>query len=271
MSTVVQGIRRLGYDFSRWVREERVARRAVVHPSPCFILGMQKSGTSAIAGLLSLRTGVPGAVDLEREWRRCTIIPASRSERAFDRYVRRNAADFSRRLVKEPGLTYVHEHLVRRWPEAKIAIVVREPVATIRSVLERLELPGDRDSIQESELRRIPQPWRVVLDNRWLGVGTGHYIDQLAERWCIAARLAIARRDSWMVVRYEDFVRDKITMIDSIADDFGFPVVAEIDAFLDRPFQPRGARRDPGEVFGRNLERITERTESLVQELGYHA
>ena len=271
MSTVIQGIRRLGYDFSRWVREERVARRAVVHPSPCFILGMQKSGTSAIAGLLSLRTGVPGAVDLAREWRRCTIIKASRSERNFNRYVRRNAADFARPLVKEPGLTYVHQHLVRRWPDSKVVIVVREPLATIRSVLERLKLPGDRDSIEDSGLRDIPQPWRVVLDNRWLGVGTGHYIDQLAERWCIAARLALAKQDTWMMVRYEDFVRDKIGTIDSIAGRFDFPVVAEIDSFLDRPFQPRGARRDPREVFGPNLERIVERTESLVDQLGYPA
>lgn len=269
MSRVVSTIRRLGYEADRWIREERVARRAEVHPSPSFILGMQKSGTSAIASLLSLRTGVPGAVDLAREWRRCTIVSASRSRRGFDRYVRRNAADFARRLVKEPGLTYIHEQLVRRWPDSSIAIVVREPVATIRSVLERLGIPGDRATIGDVELQGVPQSWRMVLDNRWLGVEADHYIDQLAERWCIAARLAIANRDQWSVVRYEDFVQDKIGVIDSLAGDFGFPIVADIGAFLDRPFQPRGLRRDPAEVFGSNLQRITERTDALVRELGY--
>ena len=270
MSGLLEGIRRRAYDLQRWIREERVARRAVVHPAPKFVLGMQKSGTSAIAGLLSLRTGVPAAVDLAREWRRSTIVAASRSRRGFDRFVRRNAADFSRRIVKEPSLTFVHEHLLRRWPESDIAIVVRDPVSTIRSVLERLGLPGDLESMPAASLEAVPQPWRLVLDNRWLGVDSEHYIDQLSRRWCLAAELALEHRDRWQVVRYEDFSLDKVTVVDRMADHFGLPVVADIDAFLDRPFQPRGARRDPEAVFGDNLQRIIDSTRPLARRLGYH-
>ena len=77
MTPLPEQVRRAGYEVSRWVRDERLARRVAVHSNPGFILGMQKSGTSAVAALLSLRTGTPVAIDLAREWRRCTIVRAS--------------------------------------------------------------------------------------------------------------------------------------------------------------------------------------------------
>ena len=72
-----------------------------------------------------------------------------------------------------------------------------------------------------------------------------------------------------MTIRYEDFILDKVRVLDAIADHFELAVVAEIDAFLDVPFQPPGRRRDPKQVFGSNLERITRRTASLAHRLGY--
>jgi len=261
--------RRSAYEISRWLREERLARRVAIHPDPGFILGMQKSGTSAVAGLLSLRTGTPVASDLAREWRRCTLVRASRSERDFARYVRRNAVDFARRIVKEPGLTFVSDRLDARWPNARSVVVVRDPVATIRSIVERLGIPGDAEARAVDLLGEVPQAWRAVLDNRWLGIRSEHYIDQLAERWCIAARMAIEDPDRRMTIRYEDFVADKVAVLDVIADHFELPVVAEIDAFLEVPFQPPGRRREPELVFGSNLDRIGRITAPLARRLGY--
>ena len=263
--------RRSAYEISRWFREERLARKVVIHPDPGFILGMQKSGTSAVAGLLALRTGTPVASDLAREWRRCTLVRASKSERAFARYVRRNAVDFSRKIVKEPGLTFVFDRLAARWPEARSLVVVREPVATIRSIVDRLGLPGDADARAADMMEKIPQAWRAVLDNRWLDVESDHYIDQLADRWCIAAEMAVEAREHRMTIRYEDFVVDKVGVLDEIAGHFELPVVADIDAFLEVPFQPPGRRDDPKIVFGENLDRIERRTARLSQRLGYPA
>lgn len=271
MTPLSEQVRRAGYEVSRWVRDERLARRVAVHSNPGFILGMQKSGTSAVAALVSLRTGTPVAIDLAREWRRCTIVRASRSRRAFARYVRRNRLDFARRIVKEPGLTFVHERLVACWPHANSLVVVRDPISTIRSIVERLGIPGDADARAVDMTREVPQAWRPVLDNRWLGIRSEHYIDQLADRWCIAAKLALEESDRRMTIRYEDFILDKVRVLDAIADHFELPVVAEIDAFLDVPFQPPGRRRDPKRVFGSNLERIMRRTASLARRLGYQA
>lgn len=71
------------------------------------------------------------------------------------------------------------------------------------------------------------------------------------------------------MIRYEDFDARKIDVIDGLAATFGHAPVAAIDAFMDRPFQPRGTRRPPAEVFGGNLQRILDSTGDLAEELGY--
>ena len=266
----VPAMRRGAFVLRRWWRETRLARRAVVHESPHFILGMQKSGTSAIAGLLALRTGVPTTVDLEREWRASTIDRAASGPAAFRRFVRRNAADFSRPVIKEPSLTFVTERLREYWPGMRPVLVVRDPVATIRSILDRLDVRGDLPTLGPSERRRVPDGWRTVLDNGWLGIDAPHYVDQLAERWNLAAGLAVDPGPDWLVIRYEDFVADKLAAIDRVVEHFDLRHHREIDAFLDRPFQPRGRRRPPEEVFGANLQRILDRTSPLARRLGYH-
>ncbi len=260
--------RRLAYERRRWIRDELAARRATINPRPVFVLGMQKSGTSAIAALLGLRTGIEPTIDLERDWRRTTVDVASLDVGEFDRFVRRNAVDFSRGIVKEPNLTFLVEHLQRCWPEAPRVFVVRDPAETIRSILDRLDLPGDRDEWPEEGLAAIPPAWRVVLDNRWIGVEATHPIESLAARWRVAAGIAAAD-PAGIVVRYEDFLADKAGVIDGLAARLGLPIRASIDADLDRPFQPRGRPRSPKEVFGGNLDRLWRAVEPIAATLGY--
>lgn len=260
--------RRTAFEARRWWLDERAARRAAVHPRPIFILGMQKSGTSAIAALLGLRTGIEPTIDLERDWRRTTVDGAGRDAAAFERFLRRNAVDFARPIVKEPNLTFLVDHLRRRWPESSLVFVVRDPAETIRSILDRLDLPGDRDAFPTAGLAAIPAAWRVVLDNRWIGVDATHPIESLAGRWRVAAEIAEAHTDA-IVVRYEDFLADKPAVIDDLAARLGLPVVAPIEAHLDRPFQPRGRPRSPKEVFGANLERLWNAAGPVAERLGY--
>lgn len=260
--------RRTAYEARRWWREERAARRAVVHPRPIFILGMQKSGTSAIAALLGLRTGLETTIDLERDWRRTTVDLAGRDVGEFDRFVRRNAVDFSRPIVKEPNLTFLVPHLRRRWPESPLIFVVRDPAETIRSILDRLSLPGNVDEFSAEQLAKTPSAWRVVLDNRWIGVDATHPIESLAGRWRVAAETAQSHSGA-IVVRYEDFVADKHGVIDDIATRLGLPIRESIEAHLDRPFQPRGRPRSPKEVFGANLDRLWREVDPIAARLGY--
>jgi len=263
--------RRRLYDTRRAVRDEVAARLARPHRRPVFILGMQKSGTSAIAGLLGLRTGLPTTIDLERDWRGTTVDTAGRDAAAFDRFVRRNAVDFARPIVKEPNLTFLVDRLRERWPESALVFVVRDPAQTVRSILDRLDLPGDLDAFPPDRLAAIPPAWRVVLDNRWIGVHADHPIESLAGRWRVAAEIAMNAGEDTMLVRYEDFTANKADEIDRIALHLGLERRADITAALDRPFQPPGRPRAVEEVFGSNLERIRRVVAPVAAELGYDA
>jgi hypothetical protein len=246
-------IRRLLFEARRACREEIAARRATPHPDPLFVLGTQKSGTTAVAALLGLASQRPVALDLIRDLRRPTAMLVAQGRLDFDRFVRRHAVDFSRPIVKEPNLTFLLPWLLRRWPRARMLFVVRDPLQTVRSVLNRLGLPGDRDTLDRSA--EIPPGWRPVLDSRWVGAGGAGVLTQLGGRARIAAEIALAtlqaRPDTTRVLTYEAFLRDKVGSIRSVAADLGLPSDGEIEPHLDTPFQPAGrGERDPQRFFG---------------------
>ena len=263
-------LRRWIYDIRRHLREESEARKAEITRDPIFVLGTQKSGTSAIAALLGLRCGVETTLDLRRELRRPTVHELRVGERTFEEFLRYNAVDFSRPLIKEPNLTFVVDNLLAQWPNSKLVYVVRDPVQTIRSVLDRLDLPGDVDRLTDEQLASVPVAWRIVMNNEWIGVHDAHYIEQLAGRWRVAAEQARAMADRVILVRYEDFLEDKGGVIDRIAGELGLEAVHDIRARLDEPFQPRGRRRSKADsVFGENISRIHARTAELATAFGY--
>ncbi|MCH2161204.1 MAG: sulfotransferase [Phycisphaerales bacterium] len=264
--------RRWLYNLRRHLREESEARRAVVAEDPAFVLGTQKSGTSAIAALLGLRCGLETTLDLRRELRRPSVHEVRSGRRPFDAFVNHNAVDFSRPLIKEPNLTFVLDDLLKRWPTSRLVFVVRDPVQTIRSVLDRLDLPGDAPQLTGEQLATVPKAWRIVLNNEWIGVHDAHYIEQLAGRWRVAAELARKMKDRVITVRYEDFLADKSGVIDRLAEGLGLSASQDIQARLDEPFQPRGRRREqPDSIFGVNLKRIHARTAEMAASFGYQS
>src|SRR4029453_8279736 len=139
------------------------------------------SGTSAIAALLAQASRQTLTLDI----RRAIDDPALQLRLRFgletvDEFVDRHRFEFSRQIVKEPALTFCHDALVRSFPQSKFVFVVREPHANVRSILNRLQLPG---SLEELDLDSVPSlrrsAWRLVLDPAWLGHRASHYIDGL--------------------------------------------------------------------------------------------
>jgi hypothetical protein len=109
-----------------------------VNPRPIFVLGNQKSGTTAIAALFARLSGQTVTLDLFREvwWPTYQGIPSG--DVSFDAFVARNRWGFSRDIVKEPNLTLFPDALAERFPEARTIFVVRDPRDNIRSLLNRL-------------------------------------------------------------------------------------------------------------------------------------
>jgi hypothetical protein len=261
------------YRMRESLRESLRAMRSTPNPDPIFVLGTQKSGTSAIAGLLGIATRLPATIDLQRDLAAPLAPSVARGERSFRRFVRHHAACFANPIVKDPNLTFLLPQLLGRWPEARIVFVRRDPVQTVRSVLDRLGIRGDLDLLEGESLEAVPPGWASVLDSRWCERSAPggepdrpllHYVEELARRCLLADRIgeqALATRpDRTIEVRYEAFREAKAASIESLAARLALPVVDRegLAAAVDRPFQPAGraAAVPPEAFFGPNLARL---------------
>ena len=253
-------------------RLEVSVRTAVsrVHPNPLFIFGNQKSGTSAIAALIGASTDLEVLVDLPREVMAPTVPEVHAGRRTLDWFIRRNRLGFSHPVIKEPALTFLAGMILEHWQDSPSIFVMRHPYENIRSILDRLRISGDLSVPPAESLDEANPAWKTVLDNRWLGVESQHYIEQLAWRWVLAARVYLDLRDRMVLARYEDFERDKVGVIKDLVRQVGFEPLSSIEHLVDHQFQPAGVRgRTPAEVFGGNLALIDDICWPLAGEFGY--
>lgn len=250
-----------------------VAGRMVdCHDAPIIVLGNQKAGTSAIAALLGRASGLSTTIDLRNEISRPTFHRLRDGGLDFEEFVSGNRLDFSRRIVKEPNLSLFHPELAAAFPKARFVFIFREPRDNVRSILNRLKVPGHLDDIDFRDWTEITPAWQLVLDSRWAGIGGDRYIARLAERWRYLAEVYLRQPDHFQLVRYEDFRSDKCAAIHALCRQLDLPVVADISGQVDRSFQPPG-RRDTNlaEFFGANYGLFDEICGDAMARLGYPA
>ena len=244
--------------------------RARSHPNPLFIFGNQKSGTSAIAALIGACTDLDVSLDFPREILYPTVPDVHRGRIDLQSFIRRNRLSFSRPIIKEPSITFLAEALLETYPRSEAIFVTRHPFENIRSILDRLGIPGDRESLAPVDLQDVSRTWMTVLDNRWQGVEAEHYIGQLAERWVAAARICQRLDTRIHLVRYEDFELDKEGVIRKLARKVAFEPLKSIEHLVDVQYQPPGSRgRSAQEVYGSNLDIINESCWPLATDFGY--
>src|SRR4051794_10325472 len=220
------------------------------------VLGNQKSGTTAIAALLAQRLGVRVTLDIPALWGD-DLERRRAGARSLRWLAARHPRAFTAAVVKEPNLTFRFDQARAAFPHSRVVFVVREPRANIRSILSRLGLPGDADELTAAQRAAVPPVWRAVLDPELLGLAPGTYIETLARRWSAAADIYLRHAGDLTLVRYEDFVRDKVAVITATAQALGLVVRYDIAASVDRQFQPRGSRAPYEQFFGeRNLARL---------------
>ena len=235
------------------------------------VLGNPKTGTTVIAALLAEYGGLSATLDLWPRLRRPETLAAVHEGRmSFDRFVRRFAAEFARDVVKDPHLTFLFPQLVDRFPEARYVMVVRDPRDTIRSILNRVGVPGDRQDIGPREYHAMRPLWEATIRSPWLDLGSGNYVERLAARWAEAARVYLDHRSRIQLIRFEDFLADKMGAITRLADALGVEQRGRIEDQLDRPFQPPGDRSVGWRAFfGANLPRLESRCATEARALGY--
>jgi sulfotransferase family protein len=266
-----RAVQRIGRIPNRLVRAYR-ARTARVNPAPLFILGNQKSGTSAIAALLARATGKSVTIDIFFRYREHLQERLLRQEMGFGDFIRWTRVCFSTEIVKEPSLTFFYGDLKSFFPQSRFIFVLRDPRDNIRSILNRLRIPGDLpelDAHHQEALRDKPG-WALLMDGTLVGCGGGTYIERLAKRWQRAADV-YGRGDGMVLVRYEDFMRDKAGAIRRLARAVSLEPTHDLGRYVDVPYQPRGQREVSWrDFFGPdNLRRIESICGDRMISLGY--
>jgi hypothetical protein len=222
---------------------------------------MQKSGTSAIAALLAAATGLTCSIDFIQEQRRPLFDRVYLHQAPFERLIRRNKPEFSQGVVKEPNLTILYPQLARRFPRAQFIFVVRDPRDNIRSILDWLGWPGDVLTIAPQEWNRLSKVKQRIVSVDWMGLGESDesHIAALTRKWTYCADQYLDSRDSMQLIRYEDFLLDKVGAIHDLASRVGLEPSRPIEHIVDKAFQPPG-RRDVKleEIFGRESLRTIE-------------
>jgi hypothetical protein len=215
---------------------------ASVHPHPIYILGNQKAGTTAIAALLGEMTGRSVTLDIKREMKDPAIPRVIRGDLPFTEFVKLNKLDFSREIIKEPSLTLLYEDLVRFFPQSKYIMVIRDPRENLRSILQRLEIPGDLKDLSIDQERKLPKAWRLIVDGAWLGLDGENYVEMLAQRWNYTTDRYREFKERTDLIRFEDFLADKVGEITRLAGLLDLPRKRDVSGRVDVQFQPPGDR-----------------------------
>ena len=222
-----------GHNFSR------------INSSPVIVLGHQKAGTSAIAALLAKATDKTVTIDFfHKNYIRTPMFRERLAARdlSFADFVKSNKLYFSSEIIKEPELTFYYEELSNYFPKAQFIFVIRDPRDTIRSILNRLHIPGDLDHLGGNyyESIKLLEGWKSALTGQLPNVPGENYVEKLAYRWNLAAKTYLDSANTMALIKYEDFKSSKVGSIQELALSVGLPIKTDISDAVDIQFQPRG-------------------------------
>jgi hypothetical protein len=203
------------------------------------VLGNQKTGSTAVARLLAALGRLSITTDIPPLQTPTTHLPNDPEQVAA--VLQRYRYYFRRDLVKENELTPATDALLEVLPHARPVFVVRHPAHNIRSILDRVELPGHPKPLDALSLPN--NGWRPIVTSRLFGIEAPDHITALAKRWSHMTAIYERHRDRLHLVRYEDFMADKAQTIRTLAERLGIEPKRDIQPLLDVPFQPRGAHR----------------------------
>ncbi len=262
------------YHLPNTVKRARLNKTSSIHESPIFVIGNQKSGTSAIGALLADLADKTVAIDLP-DICEPTQIKLHNHELSFPDFVERNKYDFSKEVIKEPSLTFLYEDIIKYFPNSKFVFIVRDPRDNIRSILNRVKINGDLTRIDDPDsqkkLAQAPKDWERVIDSRWMGIQGENYIEWMAHRWNYAIDIYNKHKDNMLLIRYEDFVKDKEGEIEKLARQLDLVPTNDISSKVDIQYQPAGNKKvSKMDFFGENnLRKIETICETRMKEFGY--
>lgn len=235
------------------------------------ILGNQKSGTTAIAKLLAENTGKSILLDTPLLWEP-NLSEIFYGKISLEKIINKNKYYFSRQIIKEPNLTFLYDQLISIYPNSvKFIFIVRDPRDNIRSLLNRIKVPGNLQNI-DSYTPQFTNHEKVLFNKDIIPYSSNHYIKQLAERWVKAVSVYLAAKENFTLVKYEDFNKSKLKFINDLSLKMGCELKNDISSKINIQYQPKGDRSVKWEdFFGlENLEQIIAICKESMQKIGYY-
>ncbi|SHJ16358.1 Sulfotransferase family protein [Mesonia phycicola] len=228
-----------------------------------WVFGMQKTGTTAIASLLATRSGKSCTLDTKYLWGDYykDII---NKKLCFNNHINKFSYPFSKDIIKEPSASLMINQIEKVFKLKKYIFITRHPLDTIRSILNRLNIPGNKKSIN---IESIHPDWQIHFSSG------ESYVRDLAILYVkVYSQENYIFSDNCVLVKYEDFVEDKLTFIDGLLDEFDFEKKNDITNILDKNFQPKGqVVKDYVSYFGEeNYNEIKAITEQVAQKFNYN-
>lgn len=234
------------------------------------VLGNQKAGTSVVTHLIADYAGLTKTVDIPELWWP-TLGKLLSGEIDLSNLCHKYPKRFFLEVVKEPNMTFFYHDLIKIYTKAQFLFVVRDPRDNIRSLLNRIDVPGDLIQLYP-DTYPIDILWRHLFDLKLYDFkNVSHYIDILSMRWNRIADVYIQNKEMMVGVRYEDFCKAKVKIVEQIATTLRLPKVNDISKKVDIQYQPKGDRETSWiDFFGKvNLARIEKRCRDRMTEFEY--
>ena len=238
------------------------------------ITGMQKSGTTAIAKLLGAAIDQTVISDpLYRLFEKKDVDPRPclfSGKTTIKTLWKKQQHFFSAPIGKDPDFVFILPELIKLFPKAKFMFIIRDPRDTIRSICNRLDLPGNIAG-DNNKHYTIPSAWKDCIEGKNPHFPGTNYIEILAHRWVKMSQIYLENSHHCIRVNYEDFRAGKSNTISKIVRELNTVQEHDIDHMKDIQFQPRGNPNVSWEEFyGENqlktIEDITRHVEERLKE-----
>jgi hypothetical protein len=193
----------------------------------------------------------------------------------LEKFISENPHRFAKELVKEPDLTFLYDKITKIFPKSKVVLIVRHPVDNIRSVLDRVNIaPNDLPiNIKKMDEMDIIDPWKWFVSGEVLENNPTNKIPYtIAYNWVYTVNLYLNNKESIYLIRYEDFIEDKIKSINSYCEGLNIEKINDISHLVDKQYQPKGENKgkDVNKLFSEKvIENIEYICSSGMQKLGY--
>ncbi|PNW35287.1 UNVERIFIED_CONTAM: hypothetical protein BEN50_17775 [Euhalothece sp. KZN 001] len=255
------------------IRERWRCYTSQVNPHPILVFGNQKSGTSAVTALLGEATGLSYTIDIFCLYEDLEERLLKR-ETSLNELLDRARFYFSREIIKEPGLTFFYDDLRAHFPKSHQVFVLRNPYDNIRSILNRVNLPGNLEDLNDIHWQYIREKlpyWYVVFDGTFAGHKGNNYIETLALRCRQVFEIYLSCQTNVIPIWYESFKKNKVKIIHQLASELNLPIKHNIENIKDNQFQPKGNSSIDTETFfgSKNMERIRKICGEVALDVGY--